>query len=75
VLTSGCGSLKEVVGDAAILVNPEDIAAMAGQLSALANDGLLRARLRAAGLKRAQQFNWHRTAAQTLEVYRAVSSR
>ncbi|HZV33789.1 MAG TPA: glycosyltransferase family 1 protein [Verrucomicrobiae bacterium] len=74
VMSSGRGALKEVVGDAVALIDPEDVPSMARQLASLAEDGLLRARLRAAGLKRAQCFNWERTAAQTMEVYRSVRS-
>lgn len=74
VMSSGRGSLKEVVGDAAIVIDPEDIQTMTQQLAAMANDAALRKRLSAAGLKRAQQFNWQRTAAQTLDVYRQCAN-
>jgi len=61
------------VGNAAVTVNPEDESALKLQLARLADDEQLRQRLRAAGLKRAWQFDWQRTAIQTLEVYtRAV---
>ena len=69
VLCSTCGALGEVVGDAAALAEPEDVAGWARQLGALAAEPALRSRLRAAGLARAQRFNWEGTAARTLEVY------
>ncbi len=72
VICSACGSLGEVVGQAAVLVDPEDINSLAKQLTALANDAGLRERLRALGLEQAQRFNWHKTAAETLEVYQRV---
>jgi len=73
VLCSTRGALGEVVGDAAVTVNPEDESALKLLLVRLANDEPLRQRLRAAGLERARQFDWQRTAGQTLEVYtRAV---
>lgn len=75
VISSGCGSLKEVVGGAARIIDPEDIDSITQNLTELATDPLTRARLRAAGLKRAQHFNWHRTAVQTLEAYRAAALR
>jgi glycosyltransferase involved in cell wall biosynthesis len=73
VISSDCGSLGEVVGDAAAVVDPQDVHSMAQQLITLANDAVLRARLRIAGLARAQCFNWQRTAEQTLEVYRQAA--
>ena len=45
------------------------VSALAGQLKRLALDPEFRGRLRADGLKRAQTFDWQRTAAQTLELY------
>jgi glycosyltransferase involved in cell wall biosynthesis len=74
VLCSTRGALGEVVGDAAATVAPEDVSALKFQLAHLATDEGLREQLRAAGLERARQFDWRRTAARTLEVYaRAVS--
>lgn len=68
-ICSSRGSLGEVAGDAAAIMDPDDIQSMAVQLKRLATDSEFRAKLRAAGLKRAQTFDWQRTAAQTLEVY------
>ena len=74
VLCSTRGALGEVVGDAAATVDPENVSALKFQLTRLATDERLREQLRAAGLDRARQFDWRRTAARTLEVYaRAVS--
>jgi glycosyltransferase involved in cell wall biosynthesis len=74
VLSSTRGSLGEVIANAAETVEPEDIADLQRQLTRLASDATLRERLRAAGLKRAQQFDWQKTAAATLETYaRAVA--
>ncbi|MCL4176659.1 MAG: glycosyltransferase family 4 protein [Verrucomicrobia bacterium] len=72
VLCSTRGALGEVVGDAAATVNPDDVADLTTQLAALAGDPALRARLRAAGLARAQRFDWQRSASRTLEVYASV---
>ena len=63
-------SLPEVVGDAALLVDPEDLPAMAASLTRIWRDDDLRADLRARGLARAAEFSWDRTAQLTLEVYR-----
>ncbi len=73
VLASTRGSLGEVVGEAVATVDPEDIGALARQLTRLATDEALREQLREAGAAHAQRFDWHTTAAMTLEVYeRAV---
>lgn len=74
VLCSTRGALGEIVGDAAATVDPEDVPALATQLATLASDPALRNRLRTAGLKRAQRFDWQRTAARTLDVYTAAGN-
>jgi alpha-1,3-rhamnosyl/mannosyltransferase len=70
VLTSNTSSLPEVVGDAALIVDPEDVSAIAAGLTRLWRDDDLRADLRARGLLRAREFSWDRTARLTLDVYR-----
>lgn len=72
VICSDRGSLGEVVGTAAALVNPEDVGSMAAQMRLLANDKALWERMRTAGLKRAARFDWNRTAAETLYLYARV---
>ena len=69
VICSTRGSLGEVVGGAAAIVEPEDIESMACGLMAIAADASLRTRLRTAGLERARQFDWRITASETLKVY------
>jgi glycosyltransferase involved in cell wall biosynthesis len=69
VISSACGSLGEVVGEAAAMVDPEDVGSMSQQLTALAVDEGLRERLRKAGLLQAQRYDWQRTARETIEVY------
>ena len=63
-------SLPEVVGDAALLFDPDDQEAVTASVRRLLTDGDLSARLRAAGPERARQFTWERTARATLEAYR-----
>jgi len=76
VLCSTRGSLGEVIGDAAVTVDPTNVAELAAQLERLAADATLRKSLRTVGLKHAQRFDWSRAAAETLAVYaRAVESR
>lgn len=69
VVVSDRGSLKEVAGHAAVLVDPEDVTSISfGIETALAH----RARLIAKGLKHESTFTWQKTARETLGVYRRV---
>jgi glycosyltransferase involved in cell wall biosynthesis len=74
VICSTSGSLGEVVGNAAAIVNPDDISSIRQQLTAVAGDAALREKLRSAGLLQAKQFDWDKTAAATLEVYQKARS-
>jgi glycosyltransferase involved in cell wall biosynthesis len=74
VISSTRGSLGEVVGDAAAIVDPEDVNSMAAELETFASSASARDRFRVAGLKRAAQFDWARTAERTLEVYKKALS-
>jgi glycosyltransferase involved in cell wall biosynthesis len=69
VVTSNTSSLPEVVGDAGIMVDPHDAAALAAALAQLLNDADLRADLRTRGLQRAARFTWNTTAERTLRAY------
>ena len=69
VLCSDGGALPETVGEAAALLAPRDPAAWAHEVGALLADGQRRAALARAGLARAREFTWERTAAATLAVY------
>lgn len=69
VVTSNISSLPEVAGDAALLVDPYDTAALAGALRRLLTDEALRADLGTRGLRQAAAFTWERAAAQLREVY------
>lgn len=69
VLASNRGSLPEICGDAAFLVDPEDEEVLADGLYALLSDREWRADLRNRGLARAQTFSWERAARETVAVY------
>ena len=71
-MCSNAASLPEVVGDAAITVDPYDVDALADAMHRVLTDRDLREDLRARGLARARQFTWERTARETLAVYREV---
>jgi len=72
VVTSNITSLPEVVGDAAILVDPYDVEDIACGIHKLIRDDTLREQLRHKGLEWVKQFNWDRTAMLTWEVLKAV---
>ena len=59
-------------GDAALLVDPEDMDAWAGAVSRLLTEPSFRADVVARGLARAGQFTWERTARLTSDVYRRL---
>jgi glycosyltransferase involved in cell wall biosynthesis len=69
VLTSNVSSLPEVVGDAALMVDPTDTRALAEALLALDGDDALRGRFEAAGPPRAAFFSPERHAARLAGVY------
>jgi glycosyltransferase involved in cell wall biosynthesis len=72
VLTSNVCALPEIVGDAAILVDPLDVESIAGGICALVWDSELRETLRKRGLARSHLFTWQETGAKILAVLRAA---
>lgn len=62
-------SMPEVAGDAALLFDPADPAAIRAAIERLLGDATLRERLSAAGLARAAAFSWERTARATASTY------
>ena len=72
VVVSDRASLPEVVGDAGLLVNPDDPEDIARALGRALNDEALRARMRERGLAQAARFTWEKAARETLAVYRKV---
>jgi glycosyltransferase involved in cell wall biosynthesis len=71
VITSGAGGLREVGGDAAVIVEGRDPADYVQALIELSEDQDRREALVALGMDRAESFTWRRTAEQTAEVYRS----
>ncbi len=72
VVSSSGGSLKEVVGDAGLLVPPGDEAAMTAAIVHAWQDADLRSNLSQKGKQRALRFTWERTAQQTQLLYSEV---
>ena len=72
VLAADRGSLPEIVGEAGLLINPEDPDELAAAIERILRDDLLRADLIEKGRVQAAKFTWAETARQTLQVYRQV---
>lgn len=68
VITSNKGSLAEVAGDAALLVDPRSPQEIAAAMGRIAGDAGLRKELTRKGLVRAGQFSWQKTAGEILEI-------
>jgi len=74
VIVSNVSSLPEVVGDAALLVDPQCDDEITVALWRLLTDPRLRAAMQNKGLQRAAAFSWQRAAEQTMAVYRKAAS-
>jgi glycosyltransferase involved in cell wall biosynthesis len=72
VITSNVSSLPEVVGDAALLIDPMNASAIADAIVNVMSDGTLRAELVRRGLERVKSFSWARSVQRTQEVYAEV---
>ena len=69
VITSKVTSLPEIMGDAGILVNPNDIDSLSSALIRVLVDSELRNAMRQKSLERAKFFSWEKTAQETLAIY------
>lgn len=74
VITTSVSSMQENVGDAAILVPPQDEDALVEAMQRLLTDAQLREGLSHKGRQQAAQFTWTRTAQETLRLYRQVGA-
>lgn len=70
VVTSATSAIPEIAGEGAILVNPEDVRAIADALLHLEADPIFRQQQIHYGLQRVKAFSWQQTAARLLEVYK-----
>jgi glycosyltransferase involved in cell wall biosynthesis len=70
VVTSNISSIPEVVGEAAMLIDPYNTAEIAQAMASVLTNQGLRDTLRTSGLVRSRLFNWDKTARETLSLYR-----
>lgn len=75
VVTSDCSAMAEVAGDAALLVDPHSVEAVADGLVRAITDSAVAERLRRLGLQRSATFDWAATARLTHAVYDEVCGR
>lgn len=75
VIASNTSSLPEVVGDAGLLVDPEDVSAIAAAMSRCSDDLALRRQMIERGFRRASRFDWHSAAAQVIDAFHEASAR
>ena len=73
VVASTASCLPEVLGDAALLVSPDDLEGLIEAIESVLTHPELRARLAEAGRRRAAGFTWARCAEQTMTVYREAT--
>ena len=66
VMAANTSSLPEIAGGGALLVDPEDVTAMAQSMRLIAEDGDLRCDLRNVGYENVQRFTWEKAANQVL---------
>jgi glycosyltransferase involved in cell wall biosynthesis len=72
VITSNVSSLPEVVGDAALMIDPYEPQAIAEAMYRVLTQPELRASLRTRGLARAREFSWERSIARVRQIYSEV---
>jgi len=73
VVTSNTSSLPEVVGNAALMVNPENVFEIRNALQQALLDPEVRDRMKRLGYEQAQRFSWESSVARILEIYREVA--
>lgn len=75
VVASNTSSLPEVVGKAAVLVNPENVFEISRAIHRVLTDQPLREKMKIAGKEQAQKFSWESSVRRMIEIYQEVGSR
>lgn len=74
LITSRATSIPEVAGEAAVLVDPYSVQEIAAAMRSIYEDEPFRERLAGAGITRAAEFSWERTARETVNAYTIAAS-
>lgn len=74
IASSNTAAMPEVVGDAAVFFDPEDVGDMASAIERLLNDGALRRDLSRKAIERAKNFSWAKTAESTLTIIKEAAA-
>lgn len=74
VVVSKRAALPELVGEAGLLIDPQNVDDMAAAIATVLGDAALAGELGARGLQRSQHYSWEATARLTLDVYRQAAS-
>jgi glycosyltransferase involved in cell wall biosynthesis len=69
VIASDTSCFPEILDKSAVLVDPHNVRQLADEMSKILLDGQLREKMTAMGFERVKQFNWEKTARETLKVY------
>lgn len=72
VITSDCSAMPEVTGDAAVVVNPRDTAAIAGAIARVLNEPGFAIEMRKRGFARAESLNWEQASLAYIGLYRRI---
>ena len=72
VVCSNISSLSEVVGEAALMINPNSIEEISGALKIILSDEVVRQRLIKLGYERTKLFSWDKAAREYLQVFKDV---
>jgi glycosyltransferase involved in cell wall biosynthesis len=75
VVTSNTSSIPEVVGNAAVMVNPENVFDIQRALYRVLLDQNLREKLKSRGVEQAQKFSWEESVSRMLRVYQEVAQK
>ena len=74
VISSDATSLPEAVGDAGLLVGPDDVAGWAEAMRQVCEDAVLRVDLERRGVERAATFRWEETGERVVQIIRSVGA-
>ncbi|MBN2072641.1 MAG: glycosyltransferase family 4 protein [Actinobacteria bacterium] len=75
VICSDSSSLREVVGNAGIMVPPNEYSILSGNIAKMLDSGQLRGEYSGKGLKKARTFSWEKTAQRAIKIYHKIADK